>query len=272
MADSWRDGLWLKILNVLVYFLFLGSNISTICCVPNNDVYGHAKQTYITPSPWAFLIWSLIHLLLLGTIIYQFSAEGKKVIIDEISWRFALLAVLNAIYVNLWQRSNYVLAFVFALFVSSAVTHIYYIVKKSHTPSSGLDELFIHLPFSLYHGWTTILVILTAFEAFGVDASKHHHPGVWTKVFVFLALFFFEGTAAAYAFSTPEGDLPAAIAITWSLFAIFDHQDNPFIHWSALAFALLSLVWVIKGAIGLISTWRRGGIVLEDEERAPLTR
>ena len=120
-----------QILNVLVYFLFLGSNISTICGVPNNnDVYGHAKQTYITPSPWAFLIWSaysllfsirlsinidptyfrsLIHLLLLGTIVYQFSAEGKKVIIDEISWRFALLAVLNAVYVNLWATSQYVI-------------------------------------------------------------------------------------------------------------------------------------------------------------------
>jgi len=52
---------------------------------------------------------SLIHLLLLGTIVYQFSAEGKKVIIDEISWRFALLAVLNAVYVNLWATSQYVI-------------------------------------------------------------------------------------------------------------------------------------------------------------------
>jgi hypothetical protein len=153
-----------------------------------------------------------------------------------------------------------------------------------------LDEIFVHLPFSLWHGWTTVLVVLTAFEAFGTNASKHH-PGVWTKVFVFLALyatslpalhnlihilpshrFFFEGTAAAYAFSTPEGDLPAAIAITWSLFAIYDHQHDPFIHWSALAFAILSLIWVLKGAIGLASAWNRGGIVLEDEERAPLTR
>ncbi len=91
--------------------------------------------------------------------------------------------------------------------------------------------------------------------------------------FIFLLeRFFFEATAAAYAFSTPEGDLPAAIAITWSLFAIFEHQRTPFIHWSALAFALLSLIWVIKGAFGLLSTWRRGGVVLEDEERAPLTR
>jgi hypothetical protein len=45
----------------------------------------------------------------LGTIVYQFSAEGKKVIIDEISWRFALLAVLNAVYVNLWATSQYVI-------------------------------------------------------------------------------------------------------------------------------------------------------------------
>jgi hypothetical protein len=88
-----------------------------------------------------------------------------------------------------------------------------------------------------------------------------------------LLRFFFEATAATYAFSTPEGDLPAAIAITWSLFAIFDRQHTPFIHWSALAFAILSLLWVLKGAVGLASSWRHGGsIVLEDEERAPLTR
>ena len=46
---------------------------------------------------------------------------------------------------------------------------------------------FVHLPFSLYHGWTTVLVVLTAFEAFGNNANTEH-AGVWTKVFVFLAL------------------------------------------------------------------------------------
>lgn len=65
--------------------------------------------------------------------------------------------------------------------------HIYYIVKKYHSAQSYADELFIHLPFSLYHGWTTVLVVLTAFQAFGVNAHSHH-AGVWTKVFVFLSL------------------------------------------------------------------------------------
>lgn len=127
----------------------------------------------------------------------------------------------------------------------------------------------MHLPFSLYHGWTTVLVLLTAFEAFGVNAYSHR-AGVWTKVFVFLALFFLEATAATYAFSSPEGDLAGSIAIAWALFAIFEHQrSSAFIHWSALAFAVLSLFWIAKSLYGTFTSHRGGGI-LHDEERAPL--
>jgi hypothetical protein len=263
---SWKDGLFHKIINVLVYFFFLGSNIYTVAA-PGN-VYGSARETYVMPAPWVFLIWSLIHLLLLGTIVYQFFPLGKQVIIDGISWRFALLGILNAVYVSLWARHYYVLAFIFALFVSSAVTHIYYSIKKHHVASSLCEELFVHLPFSLYHGWTTVLVVLTAFEAFGVDAAKHA-PGVWTKIFVFLALLFLEATAAGYAFSSKEGDLFASIAIAWALFGIFAHQtSSPFIHWTALVFAVFTLLWVAKGVWGLgtkIHT-SRGAIRLDDAE------
>jgi hypothetical protein len=120
MTDSWKDGIVLKVVNVLVYFALLGSNIYTV--TGSTSIYYGAKETYITPAPWAFLIWTVIHLLLLGTIIYQFFPAGKHTIVDGISWRFALLGILNAIYVNLWATRHYVLAFIFALFVSSAVT------------------------------------------------------------------------------------------------------------------------------------------------------
>jgi len=253
--------------NVIVYFLFLGSNAYSARTL---DIYFSAPLTYITPAPWVFIIWVLVHFLLLGTIIYQFFASGKQLIIDGISWRFPLLVVLNAIYVNLWGSAHYKWAFVFSLFVSSAVTHIYYVVKKYHSAQSLNDELWVHLPFSLWHGWTTVLVIVTAFEAFGVDAALHP-AGVWTKVFVFLSLFFLEGTAITYAFSSPEGDLPASIAITLALFAIFDEQHSSgFIHWSALAFAILASLSVLKSIWGLSVKIRGGNIRLEDNERGPL--
>ncbi|KAG8964059.1 hypothetical protein FRC03_002265 [Tulasnella sp. 419] len=242
MADDWKDGILLKgeligglmvvmstdndpplfpVVNVLVYVFFLGSNVYSVA--GPSSPYGNGKETYLTPSPWTFGVWSLIHLLLLGTIIYQFFPNGKKTIIDGVGWRLPLLAVLNIVYVNVWAKGYYIVAFIFALFVSSAVSTIYYIVKKNHAGENLNDELWIHLPFSLWHGWTTVLIFVTGFEAFGRNAY-HHHPGVWTKVFVFLSLFFLEATSAAYAFSSPEGDLAGSIAIAWSLFGIFDRK------------------------------------------------
>jgi len=265
-GDGWTEGILLKVINIIAYVLLAGSNIYNVA----GPGYGNGKETYITPAPWAFYIWSIIHLLLLGYIVYQFHPAGKKTIIDGISWRFPLLLVLNSIYVHTWARQQYVIAFIFALLVTSAVSHIYWIVKKDHRGDILADELFIHLPFSLYHGWTTVLVILTAFEAFGVNALQRA-PGVGTKVFVFLALFFLESTSVAYACSSEEGDLAGAIAIAWSLWAIFAQQkSSQFIHWSAFAFALLSLLSVAKALWSQIRT--RSGVrgILHDEERAPL--
>lgn len=268
MGD-WKDGILLKVANVVVYFAFLGSNIYTVAGHEGNYSYSSGKETYFTPAPYAFGIWSLIHLLLLGYIVYQFTENGKKTIIDGIGWRFPLLAVLNLVYVNVWARGHYIVAFIFALLVSSTVSHIYYVVKKHHAGENIHDELWVHLPFSLYHGWTTVLVVITAFEGFGVNALTHK-AGVFTKVFVFLGLLFLEATAAAYAFQSTEGDVAASIAITWSLFAIFEHQrSSAFVHWAALAFALISLFSVVKSLYGLL-TGRRGSGVLHDEERAPL--
>ncbi|KAJ7128926.1 hypothetical protein C8R43DRAFT_1026385 [Mycena crocata] len=264
MSSSWKDGIFLKVVNVLVYFVFLGSNIYTIASGTTD--YG-GKETYVTPAPWAFLIWSIIHLLLLGTIVHQFTAAGKAVIIDGISWRFPLLVVLNSIYVHFWSNENYVIAFIFSLFVSSAVTNVYYVVKKYHVPENLCDQIFVHLPFSLYHGWTTVLVVVTGFQAFGVEATSTG-AGAWTKAFVFLGLIFLEGTAATYSFSTAEGDLAGSIAIAWSLFAIFAKQTGSgFVHWSSLAFALLALIFVIKGAC---DAFGRNRIRLHNDERAPL--
>jgi len=268
-SAQWKDGLLLKIVNVFVYLFFLGSNIYTVASP--HAVYGNIKQTYFTPSNWAFFAWSIIHFLLLGTIIYQFtSVHAKAVVIDGISWRFPLLALLNAAFVTVWAYHEYIAAFILSLLVASSVSNIYYVVKKNHSSESVGDEFFVHLPFSMWHGWTTVLVFLTAFEAFGVNAAKHH-PGVWTKVFVFLSLLFLESTAAAYAFASTEGDLPGAFVISWTLWAIFDHQrSSAFIHWSALAFSILSVFWVLKATYGLYRKNTGGRIALADEERGPL--
>lgn len=258
------DGIVLKIVNIVLFATQLGGNVYSF-----TGEYG--KQTYITPAAYAYYVWSLIHLLLLGFVIYQFFDSGKKLIIDKIAWRFALLAIFSSLYQGFAIRGSHIVAFIFSLLVSAVVTNIYVITRVGHSEKALGDELFAVLPFSLYHAWALVLVVLSGFEAFGREI--HHHAGVGTHVFVFLALLFLEVTAVGYAFSSQEGDLAGAAVITWVLWAIFEHQKkDAFIHWSALAFAILSTFWVFKA---FFFTWRASNgspiALLHDEERAPLT-
>lgn len=270
---KWTDDIELKIANILCFILFLGSNGWPIVTPGEYDPY-RGKDTYFTPAPWVYAIWPLIHLMLLGANIYQFSPNGKRIIIDEIGWRFPLLAVLNIVYTNVRVTHHYIVAFVFAILISSTVSHIYYGLTTRRGNYKVGDEVFVHLPFSLWHGWATFLLVLSAFEAFGI--RTYDHAGDWTKALVFLGLFFLEATAAAYASYTREGDLPGAIAITWSLWAVYDHQtkwESEFIHMSALVFAILSVTWVLVGAFKAARRFqRRGGSILPggSAERAPL--
>jgi hypothetical protein len=243
----------------------------------------------LTPASWTFLIWTLIHFLLLGYLFYQFTDAGKALIIDTIGWRFPVFALFIAIYVNLWAQGHYIWAFISSLFVNASVTHLYLSIKKDHNPGSWADEsqsirlfynllltpliVFVHLPFSLAHGWITVLVFVTAFEAFGVDA-RTHAAGVWTKIFVFLALSSLEATAGGYAFRTEEGDLTGAIAITWSLFGIYARQSrhggSGFVSIVSLIFASLSALWIVISIYKLYKAKGSVSAVLHDEERAPL--
>ncbi|OAX42474.1 hypothetical protein K503DRAFT_346473 [Rhizopogon vinicolor AM-OR11-026] len=248
--SRWSNHLLLKLANIAGALLVMGANGYSV--ISPLDIYYTGKETYFTPAPWAFFLWPLIHLLLLGTCIYQFSGRGKELIIDMIGWNLPLLDVLNVMYIYSWGNQEYKYALVFIIFTGSVASKIYQLVKMS-TVRNICDELFLHLPFSLYHGWATCLILSTAFEAFGVNALAEP-ARVWTKTFVFLSLFTLQTVASAYAYATAEGDLPGCIAISWFLWAVFVHQTpekSPFVHWCALGAAIMSLCWLMRSAIGL---------------------
>ena len=157
--------------------------------------------------------------------------------------------------------------------------------------ASLLFPVFVQVPFSLYHGWTVVLVVLSGFEAFGIDAHKHKADTL-TKALVFVALFFLEATGASYALYNTDGDLAGSAVITWTLWGIYDNQKNgrpfstqtatqadfggvllDFIRFSALGLAILSSIWVIKAAHALYKRDRRVRELVHsvtDPERAPL--
>jgi hypothetical protein len=135
-----------------------------------------------------------------------------------------------------------------------------YVIKKDRVKR---NDLVVHLPFSLFGG-TTILTVLSLFEVFSVNGMKHK-ACIWTKICLFLALFFLEAVAAAYAFSPAVGDLPASMPVVWSLWAIYARQTSSSF-WTPFVFGSLTLFWVIKDVC--VRAWG-GAVRREVETMAP---
>ena len=61
----------LRLTNTLAYFFFLGSDIYAVAGPDGvSDAYAR-HPTYLTPAPWAFAIWGIIHFLFFGFIVWQ---------------------------------------------------------------------------------------------------------------------------------------------------------------------------------------------------------
>jgi len=190
--------------------------------------------------------------------------------VDGISWRFALLMTITIMRNDLFYYEHYRAAFIVSWLLTIIVSDICYVIKKYHRPRRPAHYLFVHLPFSFYRGWSFVLIAVAAFSAFtyGVYASAR----LGRKILTFLTLLVLEGISVACTISSAKSDLAGSVAITWAFFAIFEHQKMPFDHWSALAFAIISLLFVVvKLLLGLFRILFRTGNIGHptiDEERS----
>ena len=64
-------------------------------------------------------------ILLLGYVIYQFFDDSAEAV-HGIGWRFAIIGVLNAIFVHVFVTGHYIVAFIFAGLVAASVSTAYY--------------------------------------------------------------------------------------------------------------------------------------------------
>ncbi|KAF9933380.1 hypothetical protein BGZ65_004150 [Modicella reniformis] len=243
-----------KIANVLVYLTLLSGNIYSTFGVDHGQESKYLS--YITPAPWTFLIWTVIHFLLGGMIVYQFFNDK---LYDAVSWHFVWISIINSIWLALWTSDHTIFALIAMFFVVGGVSNVYYGLKKTHAADTLCETLFLHLPFSLYHAWSFVLFLVNAFAV--VSPVKENGPTTFQSVLAVLGLALIVGIVIGYI----EYGKVGSLAMGWYLFGVFAKQQNPIIHWTSLGFGVFVVLYTLKPFIAkAIGRGQTGG------ESAPL--
>jgi len=261
--------IFLKVVNVLTYLFFLSATIYSTVGPEPIDTTDLNHYSYLSPSPCIQWVWTLVHFLLGGFVIYQWFEPAHEGAIRGVGWHFVIPTLLNSVWLALWNKNHLFLAWIAILFTASSVSFVFYNLEKNHPSQNIFDKLFIHAPFSLWHGWIVFIAVITTFATLTKVETDMNDvvlpPSVTQIIFAELGLLFLSSTAVTYTeFKHKRGDVLGAAVIALGLYAIFMEQKDPIIHWSALGFAIFTTLYPARPYIARLFGF---GV---SEETAPL--
>ncbi|MBM7566913.1 tryptophan-rich sensory protein [Paenibacillus sacheonensis] len=177
----------------------------------------------VTPAGYAFSIWSLIYLLLVGFVIYQLLPAGRsRASVSRIGPWFMISCLLNIGWILTWHY-EYVTSSGFVMLALLIVQIIIYLRVRtaSSYPTAG-ERWLVRLPFSLYLGWISVATIVNI-------AVVLHHEGwkgfglsdvTWTVIVLSFAI------VLALAVDWSFRDAIYALVFVWAFVAIAAKQDG----------------------------------------------
>ncbi len=178
----------------------------------------------ITPAPYAFSIWSLIYLLLIGFVIYPFTARGKQSpLTARIGPWFFISCLMNAGWIVVWHY-EFLSSSVFIMFaLLLSLIAVYVPVRRQPPVPTSADRALVLLPFSIYLGWISnativnVTVVLHAANWNGLGLSAE----AWTIILLAAALLL------ALAIGFFHRDPFFMLVFVWSFIAIGVKDGQP---------------------------------------------
>ena len=152
----------LQIANVFtIIFNYLSNtgifNGKTIANVSNQ------YQNLFTPAGYAFSIWGLIYLLLIGFVFYtgrslfkpsQNEADG---FVEKIEWWFVVSCIANCAWILTWLYGFTGLSVIVLLVAFISLLMI--VLEALKYNASSAQKWFINFPFQIYAGWVSVALI-----------------------------------------------------------------------------------------------------------------
>ncbi len=156
----------IKVFVALTYLAMIVVNFLANALLINNRSTGVISDAYpnlFAPAGLIFSIWGLIYLLLLGYVLYQFTSFGMKLgqkneaLLRRVNMLFIISSLANIFWIFAWHYDYIFLSVIIMLVLLIFLIKIADIVRVEKITKQ--EKLFISLPFSVYFGWITVVMI-----------------------------------------------------------------------------------------------------------------
>lgn len=148
-----------------------------------------------TPAGYAFSIWGLIYLALLGFVVYQGkvftrnAAEEEKEVLSIISWWFVVSCIANCLWIVSWLNDYIGVSVLVMAVLLISLFRVVVNTRMELSSASRRKKLLVWLPFSLYSGWVSVAFIANIaayltkanWNGFGISQLS------WTLIMIIIA-------------------------------------------------------------------------------------
>lgn len=136
---------------------------------------------YFTPAGYAFSIWGIIYLGLLGFVIYTgFNSkkdQDKSNLLSKIGWWFVLSCLANSAWVVVWLFDYTGLSVLIMGVLLFSLIKIVVNTRMELDAHPLKEYAFVYWPFALYSGWVTVawianisaFLIKTGWQGWGIS-------------------------------------------------------------------------------------------------------
>ncbi len=157
----------LRILNIIAAVITITMGYVSNTGIFNGNTMADVSTKYqnlFTPAGYAFSIWGLIYLGVLGFAIYYgrslFSTQKKAdPVIQQVGWWFIISCLANSLWVIAWPYDYILLSIFFMMILLFSLLKIVINTEMELHDAPLKKFLFLWWPFCLYSGWVSVALI-----------------------------------------------------------------------------------------------------------------
>ena len=243
--------------NTLALVFMLVMNTLAISLPLGGKTTGELSDMYpnlFVPAGFTFAIWSVIYLLLIGFVAYQWIASSDKSNINNVGPWFILNGIANGAWIVVWHYELVPISLVVMLILLGSLIMMYRKLNINYFGNYGI-KWFVNVPVSVYLGWISVATIANfttvlvnyGWSGFGISED------IWSVVVLITAVVL--GCLMMYR----HKDIFYAAVIAWASYGILSKRladtiaiDTKIEHMSQVAIYIMIIGILLSVTLGIL--------------------